>query len=286
MLELGHPEKSGFLVQSIDGLGPSKANINATELSTSDGSLFNSSRVTSRNIILQLKFLENPTIEDTRQLSYKYFPIKRRIRLLFETDNRVCEIYGNVESNTPNIFSKSEGTQISIFCPDPYFYSVEKTVTVFSGIESEFEFPFENESLNENLLEFGEVRTDLIQNIYYSGDAEIGVLISIHATGDVSNITIYNTDTRESMKIDGARLTSLTGSGIIAGDDIFISTVRGNKYISLLRGGIYYNILNCLDKNTNWFQISKGNNTFAYTAETGIDKLEFMIENQTVYEGV
>ena len=32
--ELAFPEESGFAVQSISGLGPSKADINTTEIST------------------------------------------------------------------------------------------------------------------------------------------------------------------------------------------------------------------------------------------------------------
>ena len=154
-LELGAPEKSGFLIRSITGLGAGKANINSTDLSTGDGSVYNSSRVLPRNIVFSLDFLEKPTIEDTRQRSYKYFPIKKHIRLIFETKNRICEITGHVETNEPNIFSKQENTQVSIICPDPYFYSTEKTVTIFSGIEPLFEFPFENNSLTDNLLEFG-----------------------------------------------------------------------------------------------------------------------------------
>ena len=42
-LELTRPEKSGFIVESIDGLGPAKANINVTDISTNDGGIFNSS---------------------------------------------------------------------------------------------------------------------------------------------------------------------------------------------------------------------------------------------------
>ena len=40
-LELTRPEKSGFIVESIDGLGPAKANINVTDISTNDGGIFN-----------------------------------------------------------------------------------------------------------------------------------------------------------------------------------------------------------------------------------------------------
>jgi hypothetical protein len=115
-LELGFPERSGFLIQEISGLGPVKADINVSELSNIDGSIYNSARLPSRNIVFKLVLLESPTIEDTRQKSYKYFPIKKRVRLLIETTNRTAEIFGYVESNEPIIFSRQETTQISIVC--------------------------------------------------------------------------------------------------------------------------------------------------------------------------
>ena len=285
-LEMRFPEKSGFLIQSIDGLGPSKANINTTDMSTGDGSVFTSSRVQARNIVLDLAFMWEPSIETVRQNSYKYFPIKKRITLLIETDNRICETHGYVESNEPNIFSRSSGTQISIICPDPYFYSPRKNVTVFSGVESMFEFPVSNESLEEELIEFGNIKLDTTRNLFYDGDADVGVTILIHAYGDATNITIYNSGTHESMVINTAWITALTGTGFGEGDDLIISTIRGDKSIKLLRDGVYINVLNCLDRDSDWFTLAKGDNVFAYTAETGILKLMFTIENQTVYEGV
>lgn len=53
-LELMRPEKSGLIVASIDGLGPAKAVINITDISTNDGGTFNSSRLEKRNIVNQL----------------------------------------------------------------------------------------------------------------------------------------------------------------------------------------------------------------------------------------
>lgn len=285
-LELAFPEKSGFVIHNIDGLGASKANINLTELATTDGALFNSSRVLSRNIVMKLGLLSRPTVEEMRLLSYKYFPIKKSISLLIETDNRKCEIYGYVESNEPDIFNRMETTQISIICPDPYFYSIEEEVTIFSGIEPVFEFEFSNESLTENLIEFGLIINQTLKFVYYSGDANVGVKIIMHALGDVSNVTIHNTTTRESMTINSTKLIALTGYDIHASDDIIISTIKGNKYIFLLRDGEYINILNCLDRGVDWFQLVNGDNLFAYTAETGESNLQFRIENKIVYEGV
>lgn len=289
VLNLARPEESGFVVKSVTGLGPGTANINTTEVSTNDGVLYNSSRLSTRNIVITLGFLWKDSIEDVRQKSYKYFPIKKKLTLLIETDNRQAEIEGYVETNDPNIFSKEEGADISIICPNPFFYSSGadgSNTTVFYGIDPMFEFPFGNESLYDALLEMGSIQNQHEKVITYNGDAEIGVTITIHAIGEASNITIYNTGTREIMKIDTEKLSALTGSGIIAGDDIVICTVKGNKSIKLLRSGKTTNILNCLDKNADWFQLAKGDNIFAYTAQSGSSNLQFKIDNRVIYEGV
>lgn len=286
VLELTCPEKSGFAVLDVTGLGPSKASINVTELSSSNGSLFNSARVEGRNIVLSLKLLSNPTIELMRHKSYKHFPLTKKVKLIIETDTRICETYGYVESNEPVIWSQSEGTQISIICPDPNLYAVGSSTTSFSGIEPMFEFPFSNESLTEDLLIMGDIITVPEKTIYYEGDSQVGVTIYMHAIGPATNITIHNSETRELMKINTDLLTILTGSGIIAGDDIIVSTVKGIKFVKLLRAGVYINILNCVNKDANWFQLSKGDNVFLFTSESGLINLQFQIENQTIYEGV
>lgn len=287
-LELTRPEKSGFIVKSIDGLGPVKANINTTEVSTNDGSIFNSARLNQRNITMNLLFMQtgSESIEDVRQKSYRYFPLKKKLTISIETDNRTLETDGYVESNEPNIFSKQEGCFISIVCPSSYFYSIDKNETVLAGIQSAFEFPFGNESIYEPLLEIGITNHYTERTVVYRGDSEIGITITIHALGDVENLTIYNLGTREVMRIDTDKIKALTGSGIITGDDIIISTIKGNKYITLLREGVTTNILNCLSKNTDWFRLSKGDNRFAFTAESGDSYVQLKIENKIIYEGV
>lgn len=281
----GEPEH-GMLIKSITGLGPPKANVNMTDLATLDGSVFNSARVEKRNIVIEMLFTFAPTIEDSRQRTYKYFPIKKKLRCLIETDNRIVETYGIIETNSPDIFSKDEGNQISLVCDDPYFYSAEKQVSVFFGVEPLFEFEFSNESLTEPLIEFGDILTETHKTIYYDGDAETGVTIIINAFGPAGDITIYNTGTREIMRISVSKIEEITGSGIITGDDIIINTVRGNKRATLYRGGKNINILNALDKGSSWFTLSKGENVFAYVSEYGYENLRFQIENSVLYEGV
>lgn len=286
-LDLMRPEESGFIVESITGLGPGKANINTTETATNDGSSFNSSRVASRNIVISLRYMWKSTIEESRHRSYKYFPLKRKVTLTVETDTRMATIEGYVESNDPTIFSKESGSDISIICPDPFFYSVYGgQITTFGGIEPMFEFPFSNESLTEPLLEFAAIKEYVERTVLYEGEVETGVTMTIRATGEASGITIYNVETLETMKIDTDMLQSLTGYGLIEGDELSICTTKGKKSAVLIRNGQRTNVLNCVDRNSDWFQLSKGENIFSFTAEEGRSNLNFEIQNDVVYEGV
>lgn len=292
-MELARPEKSGFAITQIKGLGPQKSSINMTEISTSDGGTINSSRRSARNIVLTLDFsfysYRYSSIEEARHDTYKYFPGGYDVDLEIETDFRVAKIRGRVEDNDPNIFAKQETAMISIICPDPNFYSAgEKgnNTVVFSGVEKVFEFPFENNSLTEPLIEFGSIENKTEQVVTYQGDAKIGVTITIHALGEAGTLTIYNTGTREIMRIDTNKLAEMTGAGITSGDEIVICTVRNQKGATLLRGGKEINILNCLGKPIQWFTLSKGDNIFAYTAEGGSSNLQFKIENKIIYEGM
>lgn len=285
-MDLRHPERTGIFIARIEGIGAPKAQINMAELSMDDGGLFTSSRAESRNILLTLGYLFEPTIEEVRHKVYKYFPIKKKLKLTITTDIRVSEIYGYVETNDPEIFTQQQATQISVLCPDPYFYSREVNTTVFSGVENVFEFPFENASIPNNMLTISTLHIETERTVLYPGDAEVGMQIHMHAIGPVQNLAIYNVNTRESMKINHAKLVAMTGSGIKAGDDILITTTRASKTITLLRAGEYYNILNVLDKNTDWFKLVKGDNVFVYTADSGDTNLQFHITNQIAYEGV
>lgn len=290
-MELRNPEKSGFLVFNMTGIGPEKAEIRTTDIVTADGGIYNSSHLPSRNIVLSIRFFSwvGKTVEQIRHESYKYFPIKKPVTLFIETDNRIGEIVGYVEANEPVIFSKETHTQLSIICPFPYFYDGSAdgiNTTIFFGIEHLFEFPFSNEDLVEPLLIFGEIKNRQEELVIYNGDSEVGVTIIIDAIGEVRNLVIHNVGTRESMSINTDRLKTMTGSVIIAGDRIIISTVSGNKFITLLRDGIYTNILNVLERGSDWFELVKGDNIFAFEAEYGTSNLMFKIENRTIYEGM
>lgn len=278
-LELANPYSSGFAVTGINDLGPNKATINDVEVTTNDGSVFNSAKVNPRNIVLNLEFMatDPDEVEALRQQTYRFFPLKKKLTFEVITDKRHVKILGYTESNEPSIFSKNEGTQISIICPYPFFQSVtEINRVMFYGEEPAFEFPFSNEGDAPTLV-MGYVHMVTEANVIYTGDSEVGIIITIHALGDAKNVSIFNLDTGERMKLK---------VDLVKGDDIIISTVKGEKYVHKLQDGVETNALNCIDRDADWFLLSKGDNLFAYTAEEGLRNLDFQIQNYILYEGV
>lgn len=283
---VGDPDKSGLLISNLEGISPGQADISTTELAATDGSVYNSARLVSRNITFNIIFNDLPSIEENRHLSYKFFPLKKEIILTFNTDERQLRIEGYVESNEASIFEEQESASISIICPNPYFYSLSTQTTVFSGIEPMFEFPFCNDSLTEKLLVFSEIRTKYENVIFYEGDAETGFVMNIHFIGPASGISIFNVENREIMRIDTDKIAAIVGSSIQAGDDLTISTVRGKKSLTFVRSGKSYNVLNCLDRNSDWLQLYIGSNVIAFTATEGNNNLQFTIYNDSLFEGV
>lgn len=276
-LDLANPYDSGLAVTDIDGLGPEKATINTVEIATNDGSMFNSARIESRNIVLSLRFV-GTNIEECRRFTYKFFPLKKTLTFEVITDERQAAITGYVESNEPDIFSKTESTKISIICPDPYFKSSPNSnvTVVFYGEEPLFEFPFENEG-DEPQLELGQINRVTEANVPYDGDSEVGAIFTVHALGPAKNVRIDNLDTREYMIIN---------IDLETGDDLVISTVTGSKSVRRLRNGAYMNVLNSLDRKSSWFKLAKGDNAFAYQAEEGLTNLRFDVSHTILYEGI
>lgn len=290
VLDLMRPEKSGFVVKSITGLGPVKANLNMTSSATCDGAMFNSAFMSSRDIQMSLLYYqtENETIEDIRHKSYKYFPNKKKVQILIESDNRTVWTEGYVESNEPNIFSKDSGCTITIVCPDPRLYSLDESNTVFHGVVPLFKFPLNNASTDEKLLELGRIIHKTEAVVFYEGDCEVGCTIVIDVVGAVSSgIFIYRSDSDEQMIIDTSKLQSIVGSELISGDTIIIETSVGKKSIVLIRDNVRYNILNCLTRDSTWFTLFKGDNVFSYaTGDGSEDLVRFRISNKIVYYGV
>ena len=286
-ISLKSPEKSGFLITDISGLGPVKATINTSDISSRDGVFFNSARKSSRNIVFTFKLIateSGKSIEDVRFDSYIYFPVKKNIQLIFETDKATVYTTGYIEKNEPDIFSEKETISVSVICPDPFFRAINDQITVFNGVSENFEFPYENEVGSGT--DYGYIIQYTENDIAYTGSDEPGITIYMHCLATVTGVAIYNTKTKEFMKLDDDKITAIKGSSLSAGDDLVICTAKGHKSITLTSGGEVYNLLNALTKDSSWLSLDLGDNLFAYDATAGKYQTQLKVTNEILYEGI
>lgn len=135
-------------------------------------------------------------------------------------------------------------------------------------------------------LEFGEILLDTRAILPYAGDADTGVVITIHATAGASNITIRNINTGEEMTIDTTKVGSISGKAFDDGDDIIINTKTGEKSVILRREGVETNIIGAVAKNSDWFTLTNGDNLFAFYAVSGEENLMVTFDYRVAYGGI
>jgi len=261
-----------YYIVSITGLTPVKATINTDTIGGADGTRFNSSRLTERNIVITLKYKHN--VEKNRIALYKIFRTKQYVKLYFKNRSRNIYIEGYVETFEGDLFEKGQSAQISVLCPKPYFKAVEELLTEFSVVESNLKFPV---CLPEEGIPFSTLTNYKEQIIKNEGDAECGVVIELRARGLVVEPTIYNVLTNESFRIRYE---------MHDGDVIRINTNSGEKGISLVSGGVTANIINLVYRGASWFQLRCGSNIFSYECTSGSDDLEVAFYTSYRYQGV
>jgi hypothetical protein len=66
------------------------------------------------------------------------------------------------------------------------------------------------------------------KNVYYVGDADVGITIKIHALGEASNVSIYNLNSQEKMTIDTSKMIIKERRRLLEDTDI---TWESGKYI-------------------------------------------------------
>ena len=88
------------------------------------------------------------------------------------------------------------------------------------------------------------------------------------------------------MALDVSKITTLTGTALNTEDSIIISTVSGEKFVQLLRNGVVTNVMNALDKYTDWITLSQGDNQLAYSATSGQANIQVTVINRQAYIGV
>ena len=268
-----------YMTSEIDGLYPPAGTISTSTYAGMDGSYLNNAFIEKRNLVISFQ-MRGVGIENRRHALYRVVKPSRYIKVYYHTANIDVYTEGYVETCTVSNFSNLTSGQISIICPDIYWYSTSAIYAYYSQITGAFHFPFPESDEPFPLGTYCKTDPITIQN---DGD-EIGFTIRIEvAAGEaVPEIaaympTIYNADTGEYLQIKGE---------VLKGDVITITTKTGNKTITLTRNGVDSNIINRLVAGSTWLSLREGKNAFHVQAVRGVKNLKITLIHRNAYLGV
>lgn len=228
-----------------------------------DGTEVTNVRAAARGITLTFLLVGNVQ----KSLDYfKSFVKSKQTGYLIEKDGTGREIQIKGIAQVPPYTRMSRGcaVQLSLYCSQPYWEDIEKIITVIANIVDLLYFPEEGRGFPEEGVPFGVIDDDNEKTIENNGDDAAGMEISIVAMGNVSNPRLScSTGTQNGwyMELD---------IDLKENDEIIISTVKRNKYITL--NGSQYDAAGepLLDKLTingnDWLQVEQGENTFNMSA--------------------
>ena len=261
-----------YMTSSITGLSPPTGTISTTSYAGMNGSYLNNAFIEKRNIVISFE-MRGINVEKRRHQLYKVVKTSRYVKVLYKTS--AVDVYseGYVETCDVTNFEQLVSGQISIICPDIYWYSNIPIYEIYSQISGAFHFPFPDSDKPFPLGIYGKNENIVIEN---SGE-KIGFIIRIEALDDAATPTIYNADTGEYLQIRGE---------LLKGDVITVTTKTGHKTVTLTRNNIESNIINRLVTGSTWLELSEGRNTFHITAGKNIKNLRVTIIHRNAFLGV
>ena len=260
-----------YMTSKIDGLNPPAGTISTSSYAGMDGSYLNNAFIEKRNIVIPFE-MRGFNVELKRHELYKVVKPSRYIKIYYSTKNISVYAEGIVETCEMENFESLTKGQISIVCPDIYWYSTETQIAEYSRITGAFHFIFPD---NDEPFPIGKYNTQNIMTIVNDGD-EVGFTLEISG-GPAKNPTVYNAVTDEYMQILGE---------LKDGDVITITTKTGNKTVTLEREGVVTNIINRLVSGSTWLTLRSGENKFYVRASEGLSELKVRLIHRNAYLGV
>jgi hypothetical protein len=260
-----------FMFSKIEGLSPPAGTISTSSYAGMDGSYLNNAFIEKRNVVIHFEMCGSD-VELRRHELYKVVKPSRYIKIYYSTANISVYAEGIVETCKMENFERLTSGQISIICPDIYWYSTETQIAEYSQIIGAFHFVFPD---NDSPFPLGKYNMQNMMTILNDGD-EVGFTLEISG-GPATNPTLYNFATDEYMQIQGE---------IWEGDVITISTKTGNKTVVLEREGVTTNIINRLVSGSTWLTLRVGENKFYLRASSGLQNLKVRLIHRNAYLGV
>lgn len=266
-----------FLLVDAEGCYTVSNNVTISENTMTDGGAYQGSVAKVRNIVLTIKDLTNHVYN--RNLLHALFKSGDLGTLVFHeaTNERQIDYY--VESITSTGESGSRTYQISLLCPDPFFYAMEDIIVYMAAWIPNFIFPHEFIASGEEL---GYRSAERLQSISNENAADnIGMDILIYANGAVSNPSITRVESDETITVG----SSAKPLNLVSGDQVLITTSDNNKQVYLIHEGVTTPINEYLTEDSVFIQLMRGVNSIGYDADSGVDNMVVQITYRLKFAG-
>ncbi|MDE5753280.1 MAG: phage tail family protein, partial [Oscillospiraceae bacterium] len=267
-----------YMTSKIEGLNPPAGTISISSYAGMNGSYLNNAFIEKRNVIIHFE-MRGIHIEKRRHQLYKVVKPSRYIKVYYTTANIDVFAEGYVETCELKNFEEFTNGQISILCPDIYWYSIESLFAYYSQITGGFTFPYPTDEEPQPFI-LGQYNTQNMMIIENDGDETgFNLIVEAESKEEIAAVSpiIYNANTDEYLQIAGE---------IMNGDIITVTTKTGNKTVTLERGGVKTNIINRLVSGSTWLTLREGTNRFYLRATQGLENLKVHIEHTNAYLGV
>ena len=163
-----------YMTSQIEGLSPPPGTISTSSYAGMDGSYLNNAFIEKRNVVIHFE-MRGVGVEARRHQLYKVVKPSRYVKVYYKTAGIDVFTEGYVETCEVSNFEQLVTGQISILCPDIYWYSTESVMAYYSQITGAFTFPFPTESNPEPFV-LGKYNTQNIMEIINDGDSPMSVL--------------------------------------------------------------------------------------------------------------
>lgn len=266
---------SPFLLEKAEGLYEMAADINTSDNGAMDGATYHSSFLKKRNIVLYLRDLDH--FKDNREFLNELFIPKSEGTLYFQEENEERVISYYVELVTSNGTGYARIYQVSLICPDPYFYDRYDQQITMSAFLPSFTFRHEFKKAKEEL---GYQQKNKLQQIMNrTGTDHIGMTIEIRCNGAVQNPSVIRVESNEHIRIG----TAEKPLNLVAGDRVIITTEDGQKQVVLYHAGAEEKVNHFLSEDSTFIQLQRGINSIGYSANSGLDNMVITIRYKIRY---
>ena len=269
----------GILIESIEGIYAFTGEVKTSPYSQTHGDRYKASRVLKRNIVVIGKIFDD--FWNNRQLLYRVFRPGSMGQFKYtepDRSDRFADYYVEACDIDQDPFRGQY--QISLICPDPFFYAKDPEHVDLASWLSDFEFIHEFIAEGE---EIGHRETSMIKEVQnLNGVDGIGMKIVLTASGDVVNPYVYLYETGERITIG----TTSNPYTLTSAKRVEIETTTGKKNIVQIANNITTRINEYLDPDSTFFQLGAGINTIGYNAASGSNFLNVHIEYKMRFLGV